>query len=87
MDVRNKVESHEVDDKPTFASLVKEKEKEKKDKEEKEMKSKCWEESYREIYDRDNKQLDFRKQRATDVKSCKRVKIPRPTNPELEERL
>ena len=74
VNVKEKTESQESEDKPMFATIVKDK----KDKEEEEMKSKCWEEMYREVYDRENKQLDFRKKRATDVKSCKRVKIPRP---------
>ena len=41
----------------------------------------------REVYDPGNKQLDYREMRATDVKSIKRVYIPKPTSEETEEQL
>ena len=41
-------------------------------------------EQYREVYDPERKAIDFRKLRATNVKSNKKVHIPRPLDSETK---
>ena len=48
------------------------------------MREEIVQETYREVHDPVRKTMDYRKLRTTDVKSCKRVYIPRPLTSETE---
>merc|ERR1712081_99414 len=48
------------------------------------MREELMEEFYREVHDQDRHSIDFRKLRATDIRSNKRVHIPRPVGDTTE---
>merc|ERR1711954_415411 len=70
----------QTEEKPMF---IREEKSEQKT-EEQVMREEIQQEAYREVHDPERKTLDYRKLRTTDVKSCKRVYIPRPLASETE---